>query len=771
MRNEPDQPRQPPRNLDSVFAELVRPVDFDGDIDVPKPRNKPPTDDRGDDALYNPTPNVPPVAGERVGPYRLGRILGVGGMGIVYSAERVHPYRQRVALKLLSTRMTASLRCRFDVERQILAQLEHPHIVRLLDGGTASSGLPFLAMEYIDGVRIDEYCVGASITQKVKLFTDVVDAVAHAHQRDILHRDLKPSNVLVTPDGVVKVTDFGLARTFRDAQRQKLTLTNSPIGTPGYAAPEQIHGGFGRDLPSVDVYSLGVMLYELLTEQMPFEGDTPLEVCYQMVHQTPVPLRKRNSALHPDLATIVEHALNRDPAERFVDAAALATQLHLFLKHQPLTIRPPSLAARLGKWATRHRFVLWSSAASAAAVLVVALGLTMDQNRRFRQSQAAQREQLSEISRICEELAENSVLGEEEIHHFFQRMVVAYEAAAHQEGFQADSTVIHQNGVLHHNMGRSYNERLEFAAANAEFDRAIELLTPLAQLPSDTPRHVWMRFDLFRSWKRKATSHAGAGDYAAASRDALTALQLIEGIAGDLPDNPDWREATANQHLDVARLLLSRRECQEAEKHAHEMLKIATQLVDEFPLVSLYHPNLYAAHEVLGLIAGAQGRSDEAITHFRRALEALDRHDALKNADSHWHRLNARINLLLCLSRELQTPGAWDESLADARQALRLSSRAIRLHELPSTLIRHHQIRGEIAQILFRMNRAKYAEEKYRELMADLEQLHQNHPAISTYRAQLVTLYAECPIEALRNPQRAVELATRDPVAVSSREP
>ncbi|MDF2776434.1 MAG: protein kinase, partial [Geminicoccaceae bacterium] len=273
------------------------------------------------------------VEGLRVGAYRVVREAGHGGMGVVYLAERADDqYQHRVALKLMrggaAPVADEHLARRFLEERQILATLEHPGIARLLDGGVTDDGLPWFAMEYVEGTAIDRYCDthGLTIDERLTLFSDVCHAVAFAHRNLVVHRDLKPSNILVTEQGEVKLLDFGiaklLARMENGAEDAPPTQTASRALTPAYASPEQIRGD--RVATASDVYSLGVILYELLTGKRPYapSGRSPHEV-ERAVLDEPVeppsivaPERLRR-ALRGDLDAIVLAAMRKEPERRY----------------------------------------------------------------------------------------------------------------------------------------------------------------------------------------------------------------------------------------------------------------------------------------------------------------------------------------------------------------------------------------------------------------------------------------------------------------------
>jgi serine/threonine protein kinase len=261
------------------------------------------------------------LVGAKVGPYRIEQRIGHGGMGTVYQARREEGYRQRVALKVIRPGLdSAELLGRFHTERQVLAELEHPHIARLLDGGTLDDGRPYFVMEYIDGEPLDRFCEQRqlSTSDRLRLLQGVCAAVQHAHQRGILHRDLKPANVLVAADGTPRVTDFGLARKLDETGQ---TASGAILGTPSYMAPEQAGGKRAALGPVTDVYALGAILYELLTGRPPFRAETPLETLLQVLEEEPMAPGRLHPKLPRDLETIGLARLCRRHRKRYAAAA------------------------------------------------------------------------------------------------------------------------------------------------------------------------------------------------------------------------------------------------------------------------------------------------------------------------------------------------------------------------------------------------------------------------------------------------------------------
>ena len=338
-----------------------------------------------------------PTSGSRLGAWQLERQLDAGGMGVVFLAHRADgSYEQQVAIKLVRSgellydpARKAQLFQRFEYERHLLARLEHPNIVRILDGGSSDSGIPYLVMEYVDGRPLTEYCSThkLDIASRIRLMTKVCDGVQAAHRHLIVHRDLKPGNILVGADGEPRLLDFGIARMLDDdSVDASATRTTTAAMTPAYASPEQ-----ARHEPlttASDVYSLGVILYELLVGKRPYalEGTSPAQSERIISESEPLTLRRalassdlspdekqlRQSRIGVDLERIVALALHKDPARRYESAQALADDLRRHLQGRPVLAHPDSVGYRFGKFVQRHRF--GTAAAAVASLAIIAAG-------------------------------------------------------------------------------------------------------------------------------------------------------------------------------------------------------------------------------------------------------------------------------------------------------------------------------------------------------------------------------------------------------------
>jgi serine/threonine protein kinase len=350
--------------------------------------------------------------GDVIGPYKIREKLGEGGCGVVYVAEQMEPVRRRVALKVIKSGMdTCAVIARFEAERQALAMMDHPNIAKVLDAGTTTAGRPYFVMELVRGIRITDYCDQNNLEtgERIRLFIQVCHAVQHAHQKGIIHRDIKPSNILVTlHDGVPvpKVIDFGIAKATegRLSEHTVYTQLYEFIGTPAYISPEQAEMS-GLDIDTrTDIYSLGVLLYELFTGKTPLDAQELLQSGLDEMRRTirekePLSPSTRLSAMaQADLTTtakrrraeaprlvhfikgdldwIVMKALEKDRTRRYETANALAADLQRFLDNEPVAARPPSNIYRFQKLARRNKLA-FAAAFGIAAALALGLGLSL----------------------------------------------------------------------------------------------------------------------------------------------------------------------------------------------------------------------------------------------------------------------------------------------------------------------------------------------------------------------------------------------------------
>ncbi len=360
----------------------------------------------------SPSPSVSSLQGALLGPWRLLKPLAAGGMGAVWIAERADgQFTMAAAIKLLRRGFdTDDARRRFMAERQILASLQHPSIARLLDGGIAADGLPYLVMELIDGRPLDAHCAALrlDVTARLVLFRKVCEAVRFAHSHLIVHRDLKPPNILVTAKGDVKLLDFGIAKLLDQELSADRTSATNVMLTPRYASPEQ---ALGLSISTQsDVYSLGVILYELLTGVSPYTSTqrTAAEWFTAINNEEPPPPSRKaadpalSRALAGDLDSIVQKAMEKSPADRYRSVEQLDSDIARYLAGQPITARPQTLVYRAQKFARRHWLPV-AATASAIILLFAAFAITFFQYRvASRERELAQRRftQARELARL-----------------------------------------------------------------------------------------------------------------------------------------------------------------------------------------------------------------------------------------------------------------------------------------------------------------------------------------------------------------------------------
>jgi hypothetical protein len=343
------------------------------------------------DLAMSAAPSLPPA----IGRYRILRLLGEGGMGAVYEAEQEEP-RRVVALKVIRLGLATPERLRrFRQESQALARLQHPGIAQIHESGTADTGFglqPYFAMELIRGLPLDEYAAAhrLDVRQKLAMIAKICDAVQHAHQRGLVHRDLKPGNILVDEMGQPKILDFGVARVTEadgGAQATMQTGLRQLVGTLAYMSPEQVMGDpAGVDARS-DVYSLGVILYEMLAGRLPYEisrGQVP-EAAQTIREEDPEPLSSIERTYRGDVDTIVRKALEKDKARRYASAADLAADIRRYLNDEPIAARPPSAVYQLVKFTRRHRGLTLAAAAIFAVLLA---GIAASTSQAIRASRA-----------------------------------------------------------------------------------------------------------------------------------------------------------------------------------------------------------------------------------------------------------------------------------------------------------------------------------------------------------------------------------------------
>jgi serine/threonine protein kinase/tetratricopeptide (TPR) repeat protein len=635
-----------------------------------------------------------PWTGRVLGAYRIEREIGAGGMGTVFLARRADAqYERQVAIKVLSNAFASQdERRRFVSERQILANLAHPHIAQLLDGGTTTDGTPYLVMEYIEGVPIDEYCGAAklSIHDRLRLFLRVCSAVQYAHQNLVIHRDIKPTNILVTSDGTPKLLDFGIAKpldTAPVARTVAMTRLGARLMTPRHASPEQIRGD--AVTTASDVYSLGVLLYYLLTGRYPYDvrgervSDIEHAILETQPHRPSTVASHARRQLAGDLDNIVLKALRKEPERRYATVNELARDIQSHLTHLPVTARPDSGGYRLRKFVQRHRIGVATSVAVAgiitALVIFYTLRLAEERDLQARERAAADRvsQFMVDVFRVADPQSGRGDITAREL------LEQAYGAIDDDMNEQPLVT-----SKLMMAMGRAY-------AGLALFERSVELQTKALelrrqQLPPDDP-------EIADALHHLGVTKADRADYAGARADLEAALAIRRQRLGPLalpvgetlsslafvemreskypqmraaldeslaihlatagPDDP--RTATVYALLGSYHWGLGQnRESQEATARALAIEERAAE-PNELRIAAFIH--------TMGLIAWQSGQHAEAIAHYERELALLEKRLG---------REHPRVgNALYGLANSSGNVGRYGEALAYFERAAALQEK------------------------------------------------------------------------------------------------
>jgi serine/threonine-protein kinase len=541
----------------------------------------------------------------RLGAWRIGARVGQGGMGAVYLAERdVGGFRQRAALKLVAVGGAAAV-ARFEAERAFLARLEHPHIARVIDGGTAPDGRPWVAMEYVEGEPIDAWCArqGLDVPARVRLFLQVLVAVGAAHRALVLHRDIKPSNVLVDASGTVKLLDFGIAKSLA-GDDGALTATGLGPLTPQYASPEQVAG---RPLTTAsDVYALGLLLHELLTGRRPFdfEGRSLAEI--DDLLRTRVPTRPSEAVdraalalpereaegwrrrLKGDLDRVVLKALAADVARRYADTGAFEDDLRRWLELRPVQARSGERFYRARLFLRRNRLPV---AAAAAAFVALALGLALAAQQAQRaQAQAARAEAASRFLLALITDANPVASGREPTlkEAIDQAVARIPESFAGQPEGEAEVRL---------GIGAAYTSLMQLDAAQAQIERALALRTPGTAAHAEALQALAVL-----DWSRGRTDRAAA-NYRAA-------LAVFDADPARAADAGAVRNDLAALMSDIGRY--------------DEAVPLAQASVDGARALALDPGVLGARLENLGSALQGAGRLAESEAAYREAIAALE---------------------------------------------------------------------------------------------------------------------------------------------------
>ncbi len=580
---------------------VAQPQETDGTMPIPKdsPPAKAPT--------LKPRRKADPLAGKTsVAGYQILGELGRGGMGVVYKARQPGANRV-VALKMVLNSAHAGQEAlmRFKIEAEAMALLQHPNIVQLYEAGE-EDGCPFFSLEYVEGDSLSKKIenVPQPAQESALLVQRLAEAMYTAHQRGIIHRDLKPANVLLTKGGVPKITDFGLAKRLED-QGQGQTRTGAIMGTPSYMAPEQAVGRTKETGPAADIYSLGAILYDMLTGRPPFRGSTLLETLQQVKTLAPVAPKRLQPSLPYDLQTICLKALEKEPAQRYATAGALAEDLRRFLAGEPILARPTPWYERGWKWIKRRPAV-----ASLAAVLVLGTisllalgGLWLDSERRSAEAVAS-----IESKRAADQMAarEKEEILRKAAERNFKRAKAAVDEMLSEVGQDRLRSIPQMEPVRRDLLKKAKTFYDEFMTEQSA-DPAIRLEAALAQ-------------------QRVADILEKLGDSAFALKAYESALNLFQRLDQEYPEQKEIKKSFANVANNYGNLFKELKRNREAEQNYKLALQLRETLHAKEPGNAEIALELAKNHNNWAQILSARGNGKAAAEEFqagRLILEGL----------------------------------------------------------------------------------------------------------------------------------------------------
>jgi tetratricopeptide (TPR) repeat protein len=601
---------------------------------------------------------------EKIGNYRIIREIGRGGMGTVYEAVRENrDFRQKAAIKVIKRGMdTDAIVGRFRHEQKILASLEHPFIARFLDGGVTDDNLPFYAMEYVEGEFIDDYCRSRdlSVEEKLKLFRQVCSAVLYAHQNLVIHRDLKPKNILVTKDGTPKLLDFGIGKILTpDAEDEIGTATQFKMMTPAYASPEQIRGQ--RIGTTSDLYSLGVILYELLTGQKPYPIDlqSHFEIERAVLEIEParpssvVKSKRKNPKskiqnpkfLRGDLDNIILKALRKDASERYLTVGQFSEDIRRYTEGKPVVARPHTFFYRAAKFFKRNRV-------PAAAAILVFLSLCAGMTVAFYEARRAERQRILAENRFSQvrQLANNVIFK------YHDAIAALPGATATREMLVRDATVYLDN------------------------------------LASDATDNPELQCELARAYKKLGDVQgeqygSNIGDTGGAVESYCKAASLLENIVAADDSN---REA-AFELIEVYESLFGVYMRTSEETAKVETLNKALHLSEKLIAAEPENANFRAQNVRLLILSGDRQIVEKKLAFYEKALPPGEILYRLHSSDKEFIRLYMRLN------QRLGTTHIW---LGDAARKKNETAQATKFY---ASALPFHQKSAELAGELLQL--------------------------------------------------------------------
>ena len=713
------------------------------------------------------------------GRYTLLEKIGEGGMGDVWVAKQTEPVKRRVALKLIKKGMDSkAVLARFEQERQALAMMDHPNISKVLDGGLTPTGQPFFVMELVNGLSLTRFCDEARLTfrERLELFVPICQAVQHAHQKGIVHRDLKPANILVTIiDGkaIPKVIDFGVAKATAGklTDQSMSTQFGAVIGTLEYMSPEQT-GFSGVDIDTrSDIYSLGVILYELLTGLRPIDPkqlkqaaivemiriiqeDEPSKPSTRLSTNGSLPSlaalrqtepRRLVSLLRGELDWVVMKCLEKHRERRYETANALARDIQRHLADEAVEARPPSAGYRFSKFIHRNRGPVVAASLVLLTLIVGIVGTTYgmiraDESRRREAEQRGKAEKARDRTRQALDAMTSSVTGDslstqksvsDEQKRFLTEVLTYYQEFAGEKADDESSRIrtaaaALRVGAIETRLGRT-------AEAATAWRLAIDGYTKLA---SDLPAVAAHRLDLAGSYNNLGNLLETLGRGAESEGQYRQALSIMEKLAVDFPDMPEYRFVLSISRTNFGELLAKRGKTSEAEESYQKALVIQSKLTLHYPSQPNYSHGLGTSHLNLGNLVARLGNNPEAEMHYRQSQAIFEKLVAQFPASSDYRKLLAHSHfnqgdLLARLGKPSEAGEPYRR--AEAIQ-FRLVADFPTVPDFRKDLAKNY---SSIAAVQAALGNPREAEELYRKSLIIQEKLSAEFPTVPDFRNDL----------------------------------
>jgi serine/threonine protein kinase/tetratricopeptide (TPR) repeat protein len=714
------------------------------------------------------------LAGAVIGPYKLLEPIGEGGMGAVYMAEQTHPVRRKVALKLVKPGMDSNqVAARFEAERQALALMDHPNIAKVLDAGTIEGGRPYFVMELVRGAPITEYCdrEQLSVTERLELFVLVCRAVQHAHQKGVIHRDLKPSNILVTlHDGVAvpKVIDFGIAKATGGSLTERTLFTGFAqlVGTPLYMSPEQAElSGLDVDTRS-DIYSLGVLLYELLTGTTPFDSETLKKAAFDEMRriireeEPPRPSTRLSSlgrtlttvsadrradpkrlsrSLRRELDWVVMKALEKDRRRRYETANDFASDVMNYLADRPVEACPPSARYRFAKYARRNRATLTTAVLVGLALITgtaASVWQAVRATRAERRSEARYGLARRAVDEFYTQYSEDVLADQPRMtgaqRTFLEKALAYYQEFAAEGG--AEPRVRAEAARASLRVGQIRASLGQNREAEASFRSAVDQTRELVRLYPTEPE---FRHDLALARRVLGPLLLRTGRMKEAEAELKQAVEAWVKLGTEAPKVTKYRSDLACGYECLGDVLEATGRASEAEDAQRAALGMWETLVRDVPDVADYRRGLADSRSTLGRLMNVLGRRQEAEELLRASLELLASLEK-KSGDRTWHRMK-KADALFQLGVVLDNKG----QPADAEKTWRelvpaLESLVADFPDVPMYRWYLGGSLGNLAHAVKALGRAQEeSEELSRKALVISEDLVKQYPDVPNYRDHL----------------------------------